>query len=108
MLLVAMECFKNECDVDGLIFPQSKEGSKKFLTLFLKQKNIELWYTFRREEPSFFDDLSAYGANVISRVLLDICIKYAIREGDAMFINTYHRIMVLYMLNSRDSQVSMF
>ena len=69
--------------------------------------NIELWYTFGRKEPTFYDDKNAYGVNLITRVLLDLSANQGIREGDALFLHAYHRVMVLYMLNTRDNQVTL-
>ena len=67
--------------------------------------NIELWYTFGRQEPDYNNDMHAYGINLITRVLLDLAANQGIREGDATFIMAYHKTMVLYMLNTRDAQV---
>ena len=67
--------------------------------------NIELWYSFGRSEPTYFDDLDSYGTNLMTRVLMDLAANQGIREGDAEFLRAYHKIMVLYMLNTRDAQV---
>ena len=64
-----------------------------------------MWFSFSRREPSYFDDQHAYGINLITRVLLNLAANHGIREGDDTFLRAYHRIMVLYMLNTRDTQV---
>ena len=45
---------------------------------------------------------------MITRVLLDLASSHAIREGDATFLRAFHKIMVLYMLNTKDTQVSRY
>ena len=104
-LKVAIEMFHENCSNRGDIIEQTEEGANKFLEKFLIEMKIELWYCFDRKEPTFQDDMHAYGVNLITRVLLDMAANQGIREGDATFLKAYHKIMVLYMLNRKDVQV---
>ena len=104
-LKVAMEAYKAKLDDEGFAIPETREGADSFLNNFLSQSSIQLWYEFGRQKQEYFDDLDAYSTNLMTRVLLDIAAGHAIREGDATFLRTYHRIMILYMLNTKDSQV---
>ena len=104
-LKVAMVRFKEKCENDGYSPVENRHGAEEFLDKFLRSFNIELWFNFGRQEPDFFDDLDAYGTNLITRVLLDLAASHGIREGDATFLRAFHKIMILYMLNTRDTQV---
>ena len=104
-LKVAMEEFKVKCEYNNTDIPQTRDGADWFLDNFLSDSNIELWYSFGRKETNYFDDIDAYGTNLITRVLLDLTANHAIREGDATFLRGFHRSMILYMLNTKDKQV---
>ena len=71
-LKVAIEAFAEKCSNQGDELLETLEGAKEFFEKFLKEMKIELWYSFDREEPVFYDDMHAYGANLMTRVLLDL------------------------------------
>ena len=104
-LRVALETFEAECTQNGVTYEKTETGANKFLEDFLEMKNIRLWYSFKEEQQISGNDMSTYGIDLITRVILDLAANQGIREGDADFLRTYHKIMVLYMLNSKNEQV---
>ena len=104
-LKVALEVFMEKCNSEGKSFSKCLVGAKEFLMNFLTEMKIELWFNFDRKEPEFFNDMDAYGVNLVTRVLLDLTANQAICEGDATWVRAYHKIMVFYMLNTKDLQV---
>ena len=107
-LKVALESFAEECQDSGVNYQKTDTGANKFLEDFLEKKNINLWYSFKSEQSYFDNDMLNYGIDLITRVILDLAANQGIREGDAVFLKVYHKIMVLYMLNFKDEQVSYY
>ena len=45
-LKVAMEEFRDRCTKKGRTYERNSDGAHEFLLNFLKEMNIELWYSF--------------------------------------------------------------
>ena len=61
-----------------------------FLSIWILSSGTHLG----EKSPSFYDDINAYGINLITRTLLDIVAAHAIREGDSTFIKNLSQLTI--------------
>ena len=104
-IIQAVESFKNEMDIDGVVFEESLDGGRCFFKMFLKSRKIKLFWE-GEEEPGDFDDCAKYSRDMIARCSISLMLKRAWHEGDAMARRSIYKVLCLYNINHRENMRS--
>ena len=95
MLREGLAMYKAECEASNNPVIKDEVWLKDFYDKFLATRQIRLWFD-PEDKPSFFDDMNAYAANLVSRMLLHFVHRHAVKYGDPVTLRACHIIYTLF------------
>ena len=87
--------YKAECEAGSQPVLKSEAWLSDFFNSFLHSRSIRLWFE-SDVKPIFFDDVQSYASNLVSRVLLQLVHRHAVKYGDPIALRACHKIYVLF------------
>ena len=87
--------YKAECEAGSQPVLQSEAWLSDFFNSFLDSRSIRLWFD-SDAKPTLFDDVQSYASNLVSRVLLQLVHRHAVKYGDPVALRACHKIYVIF------------
>ena len=101
----SFEAFAKEAKPE---FEETKEGAIVLIRTYMKEKGIKWLWEPKCDEPVYLDRAHEVGCDLIVRTLIVDVLELIIHNGDSTGLHAVWRYLVVFYLNSKDTQRSKY